>query len=212
MTKADWHGEFVFVNLPQPGRYLRASDPGFLPGGAPITEQTRDAVSVVLRPGAFSQCNRVAYVSDLLHPLASYEDRSAQTFITGSVGAFGGPPLAQTTLTLAKNELDASLGTSSEFLVPRVPNPIMEWLSFKEVVVAEATSNEKGEFQFTDLGPGWYTLTAAHDGYLNGTAKFWVARENLTKLSRLDLASPGQVVPCMITTDQSPRLSLAPRN
>jgi protocatechuate 3,4-dioxygenase beta subunit len=60
--------------------------------------------------------------------------------------------------------------------------------AFKETVVAEVSPNEKGEFRFSDLEPGWYALRATREGYSSEYVQFWVARETLTRLSRLYLS------------------------
>ena len=54
---------------------------------------------------------------------------------------------------------------------------------FEYVSVTQVISDEQGKFQFTDLEPGWYMLKAEHDGYFASEAKFWVARDDITKVS-----------------------------
>jgi Carboxypeptidase regulatory-like domain len=45
-------------------------------------------------------------------------------------------------------------------------------------------TDENGEFQFSDLNPGKYTLKVTHKGYIERSVKeFWLTRENLTTLS-----------------------------
>lgn len=207
-TSADRDGTFLFRDLAAPADYVIASSPGFFPSSAP-TKDNGNSLAVTLEVGSFSQCRIIAYSSaDLEHPTASYQERSGTEQLMGIVDALttiasdqfydlvraiDGPPLARTTLTLYRSDLTAPLSGANARR-----NYMMEARSFKETMIAVVTSNEDGEFQFGGLEPGWYRLDAAHDGYREGTAKFWIARENLTKLSRFHLALKSQPVPCSV--------------
>jgi Carboxypeptidase regulatory-like domain len=92
-----------------------------------------------------------------MKPTVSFERRSGKVNLKGSVNdAFDGP-LKNASLTLTSSE-------SGQIYV--------------------ATSNDKGEFQLTDLAPGKYALRAAHDGYWDGeVTDLRITRENLTNLS-----------------------------
>jgi hypothetical protein len=47
-----------------------------------------------------------------------------------------------------------------------------------------AKTNENGEFQFANLTPGKYTLKVTHEDYSERSGMdFWIARENLTRLT-----------------------------
>lgn len=61
--------------------------------------------------------------------------------------------------------------------------------SFKKTGIGKAVSNEKGEFHFTDLEPGWYEVNAAND-HLFGKMEFWIARKNTTKMSLILTENP----------------------
>ena len=64
-------------------------------------------------------------------------------------------PAAFTSLTLLQNDLNAFPASG--------PNPArtlgMKERASNERLIAEFVSNEKGEFRFNDLEPGWYTLS-----------------------------------------------------
>jgi hypothetical protein len=90
-------------------------------------------------------------------PTLSYPERSGKVNLTGTVkdSSAGFVKSAILTLTL----LGSSRGSS-------------------------ATTNENGEFQFTDLAPGKYTLKVTHRGYFEVVVtEFWVTPKNLTTLT-----------------------------
>ena len=92
-----------------------------------------------------------------IKPTVFYERRSANVNLKGSVNRLFDGPLKKARLTVTSLE-------SGQIHVAR--------------------SNDKGEFQLSDLEPGKYTLRASHDGYWDGEIiDLRVARENLTNLS-----------------------------
>ena len=188
-TKTDADGEFLFASLPPVTRYLEVSSNGFFSVSIPITDATPERVSVTLWVGEGSGCP--PYTFDV-SPSAAYEERSSKVQLAGSVGDTKDVSLAYAHLSLVKANLDARQA--------RWPDshriPAMKERFFKEGVVAELTTNEKGEYQFSSLEPGWYTLIAAHDGYYDGSAKFWIARDNLTRPSRIRLVPVSAPANC----------------
>jgi hypothetical protein len=90
-------------------------------------------------------------------PTASYPDRSGKVNLVGSVKDYSGGFVENAALTLT---LSASSRGQSR------------------------NTNENGEFQFTDLAPGKYTLKVTHKDYLEvSVAEFWVTPKNLTTLT-----------------------------
>jgi Carboxypeptidase regulatory-like domain len=179
-TKVDDDGKFVFVGLTAPTHYLEASSSGFLSASISVTDKTSGPVSVVLRVGESNgQCLPIADS----YPRASYEERSGNAQLAGKVVEFSGPPLASATLTLRRAEFVPLLVDGQDVY----PTPPMRKRQFSYAFAADTISNEKGEFQFTDLEPGWYSLEVAHDGHNGGSTKFWIARENLTRPAEINL-------------------------
>jgi hypothetical protein len=89
-------------------------------------------------------------------PTASYPERSGKVNLTGTVKNYSAGFVKNATLMLTL--LGSSRGPS-------------------------ATTNENGEFQFTDLSPGKYTLKVTHKDYFEVVVtEFWVTTKNLTTL------------------------------
>ncbi len=186
-TKADDNGEFAFATLPSGARYLEVSSPGFIAGFLYITAKTRQQVLFNLRVGSGGGPYVTCDEGKIVPPSASYEEQSGKVRLAGTVGDAWGGTLAGTTVTLIQTAPDAPPVTKQA----NFGGSTMQVSSPKETIIAEVIPNEKGEFQFSDLEPGWYTLKATHDGYWDGRwgdgTRFWIARENLTKLSRIYL-------------------------
>jgi hypothetical protein len=88
---------------------------------------------------------------------ASYPDRSGKVNLVGTVRDFSAGFVKNATLTLAL--LESGRGQA-------------------------AKTNEKGEFQFTNLPPGKYTLKVTREDYSERSGiDFWITRENLTRLT-----------------------------
>lgn len=65
--------------------------------------------------------------------------------------------------------------------------------------VQSATTNENGEFQFSDLAPGKYALKVTQEDYFEASVgEFWVTRTNLTTLSPIYTSRKNEhsVIPC----------------
>jgi len=177
-TKTNKDGEFAFASLPADARYLEVSFAGFFISSDPITDQTPEWLPVTLFPASWGQCEPTTIAG--AQPSVYYEERSGKVQLTGTVGEHSGPLLAHAALTLIRYDLNTPL--------------VMEQPTYKETVVSKTASNDKGEFEFrfADIKPGRYALRAAHDGYNNRTASFWIARENLTRLARINLDRAGE--------------------
>jgi protocatechuate 3,4-dioxygenase beta subunit len=196
-TRADWDGKFVFINLPAHPRYLEASSPGFLDTSISIVGKAPEEVTFTLQVGKAPWGPIViGCVSPILlslppsvsPPTVSYEEQSGNVRVIGSVGDSSGAPLPNATVALWRADLNAPLATGPDTQL----DPSMRERAFKHTLVAQMTSNEKGEFQFTDIEPGWYTLKGGHNNS-SGGAEFWIARETLTRLTRIYLFD---VAPC----------------
>ena len=95
-------------------------------------------------------------------PKPSYEKRTDETNLAGIISDLRGGYVehASVKVTLLK--------TGSPHVVP---------------------TGKRGEFQFKELEPGKYTLTVNHRGYWypGQPIEFWIARENLTRFSAINL-------------------------
>ena len=101
-------------------------------------------------------------------------------------------------------QVGASLASAATDPRPNACASLVEWaaseMTFNELVRRLEQGGfrivrEKGSVRYY-CKPGWYKLKAVHDGYLSGDAKFWIARENATRLSQINLVSAGTFVPC----------------
>jgi hypothetical protein len=192
-TMVDGDGDFVFTGLTAPARYLEASSKGFRSSSIPITDNTAQPVSVTLDVGSCS--GGCLLVHDVRDHSVHYEERSGSEQLTGSVSEFSGPLLRNISVNLkrAAADLDAPQTSSPDWQ----RGPSMNQRRFRFVDVARMITNEKGEFQFTGLKPGWYSLTVGDVSYYDETVKFWIARETLTRPSRIEMAGigPGHASP-----------------
>ena len=179
-SRADHEGWFVFPGLTAPAHYIEASSNGFFSSSIPLTDKTSRPVTVVLRVGESNgQCLDIP--DDF--PRAIYEKRSGNVQLAGRVVDFSGPHLAGATLTLRRAEFATPLVDTQSMH----PSPSMRRRQFNYSLAAITTTNIKGEYQFTDLEPGWYSLEAALESYRGGTIHFWIARDNLTKPADMNL-------------------------
>ena len=96
-----------------------------------------------------------------LNPTVSFEKRFDKANLKGTVIGASHGPLKNARLTLTSSESGR---------------------------IHVTTSNDKGEFQFIDVGPGKYALRATHHGYGDSSAAdLRIARENLTVLSPITI-------------------------
>jgi hypothetical protein len=168
-TRTNEQGEFVFDPLPSGVRYIEARSNGFKTVSIPLAENTAERVSLPpLEPGLGGGPCGFSYD---LPPFASYVQRSGNVRLSGAVKDAYGAPLGGSSLKLMKADLHAPSTTGQGLKV-----------FLKEVLAAQGLANDEGEFQFTDLEPGWYTLDVSDEGYSDNAVRFWVARENLTKV------------------------------
>ena len=184
-TKTNESGAFRFGVLPASVRYIEVSSPGFMPAIIPITNRTPQPLPFTLRVGYSSGPPVTECPPNMLPiplPSVSYEPRYGNVQLTGIVSNISRVPLALTSLTLFRADLNV-LPVSGQ--IPARALGMNEG-TFNERVITEGVSNEKGEFQFSDLEPGWYTLKAVRDDS-SARISFWVAGENLTRVSRIYL-------------------------
>lgn len=187
-TTVDGRGEFAFASLPPNTRFVEASSPGFFSDSLPISDSMPKRVSFKLQIGSEGHCVAVILPPNIAPPQVTYEERPGKAQLTGTVGDSSGALFPHASLTLVKFELTAARPT---WIGAHSPFP-MKQRHIKDAVVTGGTSNEKGEFQFSDLEPGWYMLKANDGGPSCGIAQFWMARETLTRVSTIYLV--GQ--PC----------------
>jgi hypothetical protein len=195
-VKADDDGAFAFAILPPGSYYLEAAAKGFLSGGISITDKTPERVLVTLHVGQGSGPSVICDEGKMVFPSVAYEEKIGKVQLAGTVGDACGGVLVGTTVTLMQTAPDAPLVTKE---VP-FGGTTREVRSPKETVVTEVIPNERGEFQISGLEPGWYTLKATHDGYWDGYwnegSRFWIARGNLTRISRIYLFTKSQSPAC----------------
>ena len=167
-----------------------------------VTDETPKPVVLRLRPGEASGCfvrpelakvNGIGYLplgGPPKHPV-SYEARAGDVQVTGTVGDAWDGVLADTVVNLTQSgDPNAPLPETVTVGSPRD-------LRIPEII-GQVISNDDGKFEFSKLNlqPGWYAVTPIHEGYLSEVAIFWVARENLTKLSRVYLFPGNETHPC----------------
>jgi hypothetical protein len=177
VATSDQYGRFDFPDLPEDPTALEVSSPGFKTVTmTKLQTGERGLFEVILEPGSCPQCRTVLPCRPIvpfvpfkmLPPRVSYEERFDNVRVAGTVRDAWDRPLSQATITLTK--------------------------SGKEPFY-NATTNDRGEFQFGDIDPGRYTLEATRGDYFGLTA-FWVARENLTRIDRVYLLSEDQKERC----------------
>lgn len=75
-------------------------------------------------------------------------------------------------------------GTVKDYSAGFVKNAILTLTLSGSSRGQAANTNENGEFQFTDVGPGKYTVKVTHKDYFEVSVKeFWVTSKNLTTLT-----------------------------
>jgi len=220
-TKTDENGRFKFSGLPSGPGYIEASFPGFFSSTILITDKTPEQVSFTLAVGWGQSISMECPPNFALPPSVAYEERAGSLQLTGTVTNLLGVPSPLTHLALFRADINATVTTLRNLR----PFAGMTERSFDQRLVAEVVTNEKGEFQLSDLEPGWYSLESARDGYaivgpwyniyeLRGV-RFWIASKNLTRLSRTYLvlknyAGCYDAVPRISTQDSPLPLSVKP--
>jgi hypothetical protein len=161
--RADGDGKFEFANVPKGTYELAGSSAGFLPGtvDVEIAEKVPEPFSIVLHVGRFGS-GGYAYCTvqedDINKVVASvglrvsYEKRSGKMDLSGVERDQFGSPL---------------LGVIVKIV--------------REGTMRETVSNEKGEFTFSGLEPGKYSLQSTHEDYSDIPGKVWITRENVAK-------------------------------
>jgi hypothetical protein len=177
---SDQYGRFDFPDLPESPTALEVSSPGCRTVTmTKLQTGERGLFEITLEPGGCPQCVTVGACRPIvpfvpfrmLPPKVSYEERFFNVTVVGTVRDAWDGPLGQAIITLTKS------GTGPFY---------------------NATTNDRGEFQFGDIEPGRYMLKATREGYFGLTA-FWVARENLTRIDRVYLLSKDQKERCGYT-------------
>jgi hypothetical protein len=166
-SKTNSDGEFDFANFIGPASYFEVYSVGFMPVRIAVADTTPQPVKIILQVGSFSQCIPTTV------PSANYEERSGNVQLTGSVIDDSGSPLPHANLMLTRLGLDNHLITG-------------------EPSIAPASTDGKGEFQFENLEPGRYSLTATREGFNSPwSVNFWIARKSLTRTTQIRLVPKG---------------------
>jgi hypothetical protein len=173
-AKLDRTGKFDFTNLPFQTYELEIWSPSFKDvtlTNIQITSREPDVLTIALElyslpPAKSEPITCTTFDIDPIPGIGrtiSYEDRANRVNFSGSIAdVFSGKLLEGATITLSR----AGSGENSLFA---------------------ANSNDKGEFEFTDLEPGKYTFVVSRKGYLK-TSKgpyLWITRENLTRVGNI---------------------------
>jgi len=169
-VKADGDGRFEFPNVAKGSYELEGSYLGFERRGLDfeIAEKVPEPFSIMLLIGGTHSYCTVLQTDGGARPVGvdvSYENRSGKVDLMGLVRDELGSPLSNVILNLVRE------GASHE-----------------------TTSNDKGEFTYTGLEPGKYTLHSPRAGYWDIPHSVWVTRDNLTR-SVVTLADKRRV-PC----------------
>ena len=175
---SDRAGEWRFDRFPHSAHEIAVTATGFDSIQIPVRELAHGGLT------SFTFVLKVSTVGGVcpfaLYPQYSllYENRHNDVHVSGTA-------LKGTVLLLFQEDLD---GPTVTIVQAGRDKPLL-----RQILVATAMANDAGEFQFafrsddTDLTPGWYDLKAVHDGYWDGDARFWVARNTLTRLPSFHL-------------------------
>jgi len=197
-TEAYGDGSFLFSGLSGRARFVEASAVGFETSSIPIDEKSlNEPVVMLVGPGPHqpSEPPEICLQCGPLSPV-DVRDRSVQWESTpgaewgqlrGTVREYQGSPLAQASLVLMKADLDILQTAESS----TNPNPPMSRRTFRYSFAADTTSDDKGEFRFDRLEPGWYSLRVAYPFYDLETREFWIPSENVTRPSPIEMLHPG---------------------
>jgi hypothetical protein len=160
-TKSDDHGHFEFFDV-SPGEFeMEIAAPGFRSesvAGIHVAHEDVGGISITLRVGE----GNGACVAEMGETAAravgpsggvSYEKQIDDTNLKGIILGFDGMPLPNATFYLSK---------SGQTQV--------------------TTSNGRGEFGFSELRSGKYTLRVSRDGYQGESGSLWIVNRNLTKI------------------------------
>jgi hypothetical protein len=156
--RADGDGKFQFTNLPKGAYELEASSSGFVAGTVDfeIAEKAPEPFSILLRIGEGGGCSVLQHDSDRVVSWVgvrvSYKKRSDKMDLVGVERDQFGFPLPGVMVKLVKQ------GTPQE-----------------------TVANEKGEFTFSGLELGKYSLQSTHAGYQDLPTTVWITRENIVK-------------------------------
>lgn len=163
-TTVNEAGKFEFVGLPFGTYDLTILRPGFTPHSVEnlrVSSSEPEPLSITLQVNT-SSCG--------ITPIPSYERRTDETNLAGSISGLGDGEHASVKVTLLK--------TGRTHV---------------------AITGKRGEFQFKGLEPGRYTLSVNHRGYsyFGSAIDFWIASENLTRFSTIPLLNdkvPGVLI------------------
>jgi hypothetical protein len=177
-------GEFEFVGLSFESYELEISSSSFKNITIPdiqITSPVRKVLAITeelytaVPMKAPSHCTLFG-IADLpgLGQRLTYEERTDKANFTGTIAdAVTGKPVISATITLYRT------GSADNSL------PV-------------AKSDEKGQFEFSDVAPGKYIFRVSHEEYLEETIdfQFWITRQNLTRLGRISLNPKSHILTC----------------
>jgi hypothetical protein len=204
-TKSDGDGKFAFFGLSSPGRFLEVSEPGFRFASLQVGDKPPDEFSITLLVGGCPQCPVVVALSAVpaaKDPLfVQHEERSGREQLSGTVVGYPGTDVPKASLVLRKANLTGDQAIKSF----TNPNRAMRERNFEYALVAEKISDENGDFQFDGLEPGWYLLEVNYANYYPEIRDFWIARETLTRPSRIEFSRPIRPSPRQPIQEAAPR-------
>jgi hypothetical protein len=177
-VNSDRSGEWRFDRFPPSAHEIAATATGFNSIQIPVRELACGGLTSFTFVLKVRTSGGVCPDVDLNHYSLLYENRHNAVHVSGTA-------LKGTVLLLFQEDRN---GPTVTIVQAGRDKPLL-----RQILVATAMANDAGEFQFafrsddTDLTPGWYDLKAVHDGYWDGDARFWVARNTLTRLPSFHL-------------------------
>jgi hypothetical protein len=156
--RADGDGKFEFKNLPTGTYELEGSSAGLITGTVDfeIAQKSPEPISILLNVWSCHICtvpqNNKDRIVAWVGVQVTYDKRSDKMDLVGVERDQFGSPLPAVVVKLVKES--ASLPT---------------------------VSDEKGEFTFSGIEPGKYSLQSTHAGYRDLPATVWITREKIVR-------------------------------
>lgn len=198
-AETDADGRFAFLGLSGPGRLLEVSAKGFRLASALVGDKPPNEISITLSIGECFQC---PFLIDARERSVRYEQRSGSEQLSGTVNEYRGTAMAHASIVLMKADLNDPQ-VSASFANH---NTSLNQRDFRYSFAAETISDKGGKFHFSGLESGWYSLQVTYSGYRQETRNFWIARENVTRPSPIEILQSGNPSP-MRPAQEAPSVS-----